>query len=32
MTAAVQKILTNFKWEIFGFFIDNYEDKDKGEA
>lgn len=30
MTKAVTKIVSNFKWEIFGFFFHTYTDQTKG--
>lgn len=30
MTKAVKKIVSHFKWEIFGFFFHNYKDETKG--
>lgn len=30
MTNAIIKIVSDFKWEIFGFFLHNYEDPTKG--
>ena len=30
MTNAMRKILSHFKWEIYGFFLHNYDDATKG--
>lgn len=30
MTNAIKKIVSHFKWEIFGFFFHNYDDATRG--
>lgn len=32
MTNAVNKIVSYFKWEVFGFLLYNFEDKSKGHS
>lgn len=32
MTNAVKKIVSYFKWEVFGFFLYNFEDQNRGHS